>query len=70
MDDQARRWTLTDKEIRALAIAGAKSGEFALEPLRDGEVQRPHDGSAVVAIAVVIPAEYLYSSLEGRAKLR
>ncbi len=50
---------MNDRDLRALAITGARSGEFALESLRDVEIQRTASGDAYVAVVVKIPAEYL-----------
>lgn len=50
---------MTDREIRALALAGAKSGEFKVEPLRDGEVSRTADGGAYVTVCVFVPASFV-----------
>lgn len=50
---------MTDREIRELALAGARSGEFKVEPWPAAEVQRTADGGAYVVVCVFVPPSFL-----------
>ena len=50
---------MKDSEIRALALAGAKSGEFKIDAWPHAEVQRTASGGAFVAVCVEVPPAYL-----------